>query len=100
MFLRGHGLTLVEKNFQCRSGEIDLIMTEQRSLIFIEVRYRSSVHFGGAAASVSHTKQQRLIKAAKVYRQSKTEFSLWPARFDVIAIDRRNISWLKNAFEC
>ncbi|NKC00955.1 MAG: YraN family protein [Pseudomonadales bacterium] len=100
MFLRRHGLRLIEKNFHCRSGEIDIIMVEQRILVFVEVRYRSSKRFGGAAASVGHKKQQRLIKAADTYLLSKPEFTSWPARFDVVAIDHRNISWLKNAFEC
>jgi putative endonuclease len=99
-FLIRRGFSLIERNYQCRSGEIDIIMTEQRTLVFIEVRYRSAKSFGGAAASVSTQKQRRLIKTASHYLRSRPRFAQWSTRFDVIAIDRRNISWLKNAFEC
>ena len=96
-YLRAQGLTLLERNFRCKGGEIDLIMQDGATLVFIEVRKRADLRHGGAAASVTRTKQARLIIAAQTWllRQQRQ-----PAcRFDVIAIDAGALSWLKNAIE-
>ena len=96
-YLTRHGLTLRERNFRCRGGEIDLIMQDGGTLVFIEVRKRADVRHGGAAASVTRAKQARLIIAAQTWLQRAPGS---PAcRFDVIAIDAGAISWLKNAIE-
>ena len=96
-FLLQNGLTLVERNFRCRGGEIDLVMQQQGTLVFVEVRKRRNANFGGAAASVTAAKQGRLILAAKIFMQ---RYAAWPpCRFDVIAIDAGKIEWLKNAIE-
>jgi putative endonuclease len=95
--LQQHGLRLKERNFLCKGGEIDLIMTEHDTLVFVEVRKRAASQFGGAAASVTAKKQRRLIIAAQVYLK---RYKIPPAcRFDVIAIDGSALSWLKNAIE-
>jgi putative endonuclease len=95
VYLQQNGLTLIERNFRCKGGEIDLIMAERGTLVFVEVRTRSSAGYGGAAASVTLRKQARLITAAQVFLQ---RYQMPPAcRFDVIAIDRTLINWLKNA---
>jgi putative endonuclease len=92
-----HGLTLLERNFRCKGGEIDLIMQDGGTLVFIEVRKRADVRHGGAAASVTRAKQARLIIAAQTWLQ---RYQRPPAcRFDVIAIDAGALSWLKNAIE-
>jgi len=95
--LSGHGLTLVERNFLCKAGEIDLIMHDGAHLVFVEVRRRASRSFGGAAASITPAKQQRLIRAAQFYllRLPKPP----PCRFDVVAIDGEQLSWLQNVLE-
>ncbi len=94
-YLERHGLKLIERNFLCKGGEIDLVMREAETLIFIEVRQRSDARHGGAAASVNGAKQRRLTLAAQIYLQ---RFTQPPAcRIDVIAIDGTTLSWLKNA---
>lgn len=96
-YLVRHGLTLLERNFRCKGGEIDLIMQDNGTLVFIEVRKRADQRHGGAAASVTRAKQARLIIAAQTYLQRHQRP---PAcRFDVIAIDAGALSWLKNAIE-
>ena len=103
------GMKLLERSFHCRSGELDLIMLDRSAqfgaqLVFVEVRYRASNAYGGAAASVSVTKQQRLIRAAQYYRRCRPGFAAYSARFDVVAISgplqEPRIQWLRNAFEC
>lgn len=96
-YLRGMGVTLVERNFRCRGGEIDLIMKDGATLVFVEVRKRSTPRYGGAAASVTTRKQGRLILAAQVFLQRYTQPP--PCRFDVIAIDDDRITWLRNAID-
>ena len=105
-FLLKKGLLLKQKNFNTPAGEVDLIMLDPRnpdeSLVFIEVRYRKNADFGGAAASVTPKKQQRIIKAALAYQQQNAPQS--SVRFDVVAIEGDNVSnnpkinWIENAF--
>lgn len=96
-YLRQQGLHLLERNFRCKGGEIDLIMQDGKVLVFIEVRMRSDNKFGGAAASVGSAKQKRLIIAAQVYLQRHSMPP--PCRFDVIAFDDKEMTWLQNAIE-
>jgi len=105
-YLKKQGLRLIEKNYHTRAGEVDLIMSDKnhpKTLIFIEVRYRKNRDFGGAAASVTPKKQQRIIKAALAYQQQKAPQS--SMRFDVIAIEGDNsdntieLEWIKSAFD-
>ena len=91
------GLTLVERNYRCRLGEIDLVMRDRGQLVFIEVRYRRNARHGGALASVDSHKRRRLIAAAQHYLMS----SNWsgPCRFDVIAWEGSDKGqWLRDAF--
>ena len=93
--LQRQGLTLVERNFRCRGGELDLIMRDGATMVFVEVRKRAGSAFGGAAASIGPAKQARLVKAAETWLQ---RYRMPPAcRFDVIAIDGDALSWLRNA---
>jgi putative endonuclease len=99
LYLEGQGMSLVERNFRCKAGEIDLVMRDKAGLVFVEVRKRApgAAQFGGAAASVTPAKQRRLILAAQLYLKRYTEP---PAcRFDVIAIDGGELKWLRNAIE-
>lgn len=95
--LTKHGFSLVERNFHCRGGEIDLIVQKEGMLVFVEVRKRASGQFGGAAASVIPAKQARLKKAAQFYLQRYAEPPV--CRFDVIAIDGDRLNWIVNAIE-
>jgi putative endonuclease len=98
-FLENHGLYKVCHNFRCRLGEIDLIMREDKILVFVEVRYRLS---GAGAASVDHAKQQRLIKTAYYYLQTHSLLDKCACRFDVVAVTHQQqqlvFDWIKNAF--
>ena len=97
-YLQGHGLQPVERNYTCRLGEIDLILADGASLVFVEVRLRRNQAFGGAAASITATKRQRILRAARHYLSGKPER---PCRFDVIlldALDLERIEWIKDAF--
>lgn len=100
-YLTKAGLSLIEKNFLSKFGEIDLIMSDNTSLVFIEVRYRKSDTYGSALESVDLRKQQRIIKTAQVYLQ-KNKPTFMNYRFDVVAIKQsnknRDITWVKNAF--
>ncbi|HEV7617213.1 MAG TPA: YraN family protein [Burkholderiaceae bacterium] len=96
-YLTQRGLTLVERNFRCKGGEIDLIMQQHSTLVFVEVRKRADTRHGGAAASVTAAKQGRLIIAAQIYLQ---RYRMPPAcRFDVVAIDGAALTWLKSAID-
>jgi putative endonuclease len=94
--LKQNGLALIERNFRCKGGEIDLVMQQHDTLVFVEVRKRADQRHGGAAASVTAAKQGRLIIAAQVYLQRYKDSP--PCRFDVIAIDGGVLTWLENAF--
>lgn len=97
-YLLKQDFKLIERNFSTKAGEVDLIMQDGESLVFIEVRYRKNTDFGGAAASVTPKKQQRIIKAALAYSQRNAPQS--SLRFDVVAIegDDRKLNHIKNAF--
>ena len=96
-YLRRHGLVLIEANFTCKGGEIDLIMRDGESLVFVEVRQRADRRHGGAAASITPAKIRRLVRAAQVYLQRLP--TLPPCRFDVVAIDGAELQWLRAAFD-
>lgn len=101
-FLQRRGLFLKESNYLTRMGEIDLIMTEGETLVFVEVRTRNTEDYGGGLASVTPAKQRKLCRTALFYLQKhgKTEH---PCRFDVVAINTDNstttFEWIKNAFD-
>lgn len=95
--MTGSGLTLVTRNYRCRGGEIDLIMRDGESIVFVEVRYRRSANFGGAVSSVDRRKRQRLTHAAQHYLAGSGW--LGPCRFDVIGFDgSADPTWIRNAF--
>jgi len=101
--LTARGCELVERNFRCRQGEIDLVVKDHGTLALVEVRFRRSASHGGAAPSVDWRKQRRLIRAARYLLASRPELACLPARFDVIAIDatasgREAIEWIRDAF--
>ena len=97
-FLKTQGLTLVARNWRCRFGEIDLVMQDGATLVFVEVRLRSRRDFGGAAASVTPAKQKKLLAAARQYLAALK--TLPPCRFDVVALSGDAApEWIRNAFD-
>ena len=97
-FLEQQGLRLITAQFRCKVGEIDLIMEDQGTLVFVEVRQRRSARYGGAAASIHGRKQRRILAAAAFYLQ--IHGGNRPARLDVVAIEADDrLNWIPNAFE-
>jgi putative endonuclease len=97
-FLERKGLAIVARNYRCRLGEIDLVARDGNTTVFVEVRSRASSAFGGAAASITAAKRQRLLKAARHYLSRQR--TVPPCRFDALLIegDPPRIDWLRDAF--
>lgn len=98
-FLQDNGLQLVQRNYSCRHGEIDLILQDGGTLVFAEVRLRSHGEYGGAAASINAAKQKRLILTAQHYLATLRHTP--PCRFDALLFDRLDNTgpeWIKSAF--
>ena len=97
-FLEQKGLRVIARNYRCRLGEIDLVASEGVTTVFVEVRQRSSSAFGGAAASITSAKRQRLLRAARHYLSGLR--ILPQCRFDALLIegDPPRIEWVRNAF--
>lgn len=85
--LQRAGFTLLSQNFTTRHGELDLVMLDGGTVVFVEVRHRLHGSHGGAAASVTATKQSRLIAAAQLWLAAHARFAQHPCRFDVIGYD-------------
>lgn len=97
-FLRAQGLEVLLRNFRFRLGELDIVARDGPTLVIVEVRARTSDHFGGAAASVGARKQTKLRRAAALLLQQHRELSNLPVRFDVIAVKGSRVEWIRHAF--
>jgi putative endonuclease len=95
--MRGCGMRILERNWLCRHGEIDLIAEEEGTVVFAEVRLRSARHFGGAAESVTAAKRARLVAAARLYLMRRPNAT---CRFDVLLVTGEpvRIEWIRDAF--
>ena len=99
------GLSIVEYNFNCKVGELDIICRDGDYLVFVEVRSRRPSQFANALESVDTRKQRKLIRAAQIYLQRKGWQDRFPCRFDVIAFDttasaeQHHVQWIKDAFQ-
>ena len=96
-YLERHGLVVVEANFRCKLGEIDMILRDGPALVFVEVRQRAAGAPVSAAASIGPAKIRRIIRAAQVYLQQLDRMP--PCRIDVVAIDGNDIEWLRDAIQ-
>jgi putative endonuclease len=102
VYLQQQGLKLLETNYRCSFGEIDLVMRDNKTLVFVEVRLRSSGLFGGAAYSINASKQKKLIITAEHYLQQHNTVAKLACRFDAILMDKTsttNLQWIQNAFD-
>jgi putative endonuclease len=102
--LQQRGLHLLAQNWLCRRGELDLVMLDGDTVVFVEVRYRKHAQWGGALASIDERKRQKLILAAQFFLQSERRWADYPCRFDVVAMESTpsgtvDLNWLKNAFD-
>lgn len=103
--LESHGLKIVSQNYQISRGEIDLIAQDGNTLVFIEVRLRSSDTFGSAGDSIDYRKQQRIIHTAKHYLQAQGLWDKVNCRFDALCLTKGtdkhqpyHVEWLRDAF--
>lgn len=101
-YLKSKGLQLLEKNYSCPYGELDIVMMEREDLVFVEVRYRSSMQFGGAMASIDVSKQKKLRRTGEMFLQNHTKLHFSGCRFDVVAISGTppdyELDWIISAF--
>ena len=97
-YLKTQGYEVLEQNFRCKMGEIDLIAKEGGTLVFAEVKYRSRSDYGYPSDAVDHKKQVRISNAAAFYLLKYYDTIQIPVRFDVIAIQGKQICLYKNAF--
>jgi putative endonuclease len=103
-YLENHGLVVLARGYRCRLGEIDLVCREQRTLVIVEVRARSSGAVCSAVASIGPHKRARIIQATRYFLMRRSEWRNAAIRFDVVAFDAIDtagvqISWLRNAFD-
>ncbi len=101
-FLENKNLKLVQKNYRTPYGEIDAIMLDQDSLVFVEVRFRKSIKYGTPAETVNLQKQRKLRASAAHFLQKHQKFSNFPCRFDIVALTgdpgTGTVDWIQNAF--
>jgi putative endonuclease len=96
--LKKHGLKILQRNFRTKYGEIDLIALDGNTLVFIEVRYRTSTQFGSAAETVTISKQKKIIKAAEYFLHCQPNLTKHTMRFDVIGLNAiGELDWIKGA---
>ena len=102
-YLKGQGLSLIERNYSCTRGEIDLIMKDNSTTVFIEVRFRRNTRFGSGAESVDYRKQKKLLSTAAHYLQKNPKAAKGACRFDVISLTVNNgeqqLDWIPDAFQ-
>lgn len=98
-YLLQHGFEVLEMNYRCRQGEIDIIAWDGSYYVFIEVKYRNTTKYGMPQEAVGIRKQKRICKAAQYYLYSHNLNEFTPVRFDVAAVLGDNITYLKNAFD-
>jgi len=97
-YLTNQGLELINQNYQCKVGEIDLIMRDKETLVFVEVRFRNQANYGDGLESVTRNKQRKIIRTAQYYLLTNKQYQDDPCRFDVVAIAPQKIDWIKDAF--
>ncbi len=96
--IKKHGAYCIEQNFRCKFGEIDLIVEDGNTLVFVEVRLRKNSDYGSAVESVTPAKQAKLRITAQHYLAKRRIGDAKPVRFDVIGITAGDIQWIKDAF--
>lgn len=95
-YLKKNGIRIVERNFRCKQGEVDIIGRDGDCFIFFEVKYRRTNAFGEALQAVNYNKQKKISRCADFYCMIHTQVR--QIRFDVIGITDTKIDWIQNAF--
>jgi putative endonuclease len=99
LWLESRGMKVIERNFRCRQGEIDLIAQDGRYLVFVEVKYRSDDRSGYPSEAVNFRKQKRIMDASVYYCCKYGISEDYPCRYDVVSILGDQITHIENAFE-
>jgi len=101
-YLQARGLQTLTRNYRCREGEIDLIMQADKTIVFVEVRYRTSQKYGGSLESIDRRKQRRIFITAQYYLQTLENLEKFIYRFDALLIkgtmEKPYCQWMKDAF--
>lgn len=98
-YLTAHGFEILEMNYRCKQGEIDIVAREDGYYVFVEVKYRNSEKCGTPAEAVGIAKQKRISKVARYYLYCHNLGEFTPVRFDVASVLKNKITYYKNAFE-
>ena len=98
-YLTKQGLKIIDRNFSAKTGEIDLIALDAETLVFIEVKFRKSNRFGQPYETVTHSKQQKIIRTAQTFLLKNKKYTNNACRFDIISMLNDEITWFKHAFE-
>ncbi len=98
-FLSDNSVKILERNFRCRTGEVDIIGIDGSQLVFFEVKYRKNTRFGLAYEAVNTSKQMKICSVSDFYRMCHVKLSKLQVRYDVIAFQDDELTWIKNAFE-
>lgn len=96
-YLTEQGLVIIDTNYTCKLGEVDIIAKDNDTVVFIEVKYRKDIKMGRPYESVNHYKKMKIIKSAMWFAQKKGIYEK-PMRFDIIEIVDQELHWIKNAF--
>lgn len=97
--MQAAGLTLIQRNFNSKVGEIDLIMRDGEQIVFVEVRFRSAGSFVDGISSVGDSKRKRFLKAVKYFLLTHPDYAERILRFDVISVSNQELDWHQNAFD-
>ena len=98
-FLVSKGVRILESNYRCRAGEVDLIGIDDGCLVFFEVKWRKNGYSGDPSEAVDYRKQQKICSVCDNYRMFHKALYKLQVRFDVLAMEEREIKWIKNAFD-
>lgn len=97
-YLEKFGFVLLERNFRCRQGEIDLVGLHEGCLVFVEVKYRKDRNLGGPEEAVGERKQMKICQVSDYYRIMHKDTAAMQVRYDVVAVCQNEVSWYQNAF--
>lgn len=97
-YMEQQGMRILERNYRCKQGEIDIVAKESQYLLFVEVKYRKNLSSGHPAEAVTPAKQQRIYQTARYYLYEHHLSEDTPVRFDVAAILGQEIQYIRNAF--
>lgn len=98
-YLKENGFQIIELNFYCRQGEVDIIGIHQGCLVFVEVKYRKDSQTGYPEEAVGFKKQLRICRASDYFRMTHSRYSSLQIRYDVVAVCRERLKWYQNAFD-